>query len=198
MTFSNPQVEESVRQAFKHFNRFMLLMWRLGLGGWLNAWPEKGGRILVLAHTGRKTGQRRLTPLNYALVDGELYCTAGFGAAAHWYRNLLAHPQGEVWLPGEHWAVVAADITDHPDKLALLRNVLKGSGIVAPLLGVDPHTLSDADLERLTNSYRLVHLRRTQRLDPPVQPGDPGDLVWVWPWIALAFAGLWLAARRRR
>ena len=28
----DPRVEEQLRQGFKYFNRFMLLMWRLGLG----------------------------------------------------------------------------------------------------------------------------------------------------------------------
>jgi hypothetical protein len=81
MTITDPHTEERLRQGFKHFNRFMMLMWRLGLGPWVNAWPEVGGRIMVITHTGRKTGIRRRTPVNYTIADGEVYCTSGFGAS---------------------------------------------------------------------------------------------------------------------
>ena len=98
-----PEKLENLRQMFKQMNKFMLLMWRLGLGSWLNFWPDVGGRIMVITHTGRKTGLKRRTPVNYALVEGELYCTAGFGPMSDWYRNLKAHSQVEVWLPEGWW-----------------------------------------------------------------------------------------------
>ena len=67
---------------------------------------DLSGQIMVLTHTGRKSGLRRRTPVNYALVDGEVYCTAGFGQISDWYRNILANPQVEVWLPDGWWAGV--------------------------------------------------------------------------------------------
>jgi len=33
----------------------------------------------VITHTGRKTGRKRRTPVNYAVVRDDVYCTAGFG-----------------------------------------------------------------------------------------------------------------------
>src|SRR4030065_213664 len=36
-------IEQAVRQGFKIFNHFMIAMWRLGLGGWVNFWPSDGG-----------------------------------------------------------------------------------------------------------------------------------------------------------
>ncbi len=89
-----PEVEERLRTGFKVLNKFMLLMWRLGLGWMLNIWPAGFGRIMVITHTGRKSGLRRRTPLNYAEVDGEIYCTAGFGHISDWYRNIMADPIG--------------------------------------------------------------------------------------------------------
>ena len=68
----NLKQEEELRQFFKGFNRFMLYMWRLGLGKWVNAWPERGGQIMVLSHIGRKSGLQRRTPLNYALIGNDL------------------------------------------------------------------------------------------------------------------------------
>ena len=121
-TTSVQTTEEALRQAFKVLNRrLMVPLWRLGLGQWLNAWPTMSGRIMVLVHTGRKSGRRRFTPVNYAQVDGEVYCTAGFGAGSDWYKNIIANPAVEVWLPDGWWAGVAEDITGAPAALPLLR-----------------------------------------------------------------------------
>jgi deazaflavin-dependent oxidoreductase (nitroreductase family) len=194
-TTMSPQLESNLRQLFKRFNPFMLLLWRLGLGRWVNCWPEVGGRILVLAHTGRKTGRQRLTPLNYAEIDGQLYITAGFGAVADWYRNVMASPAIEVWLPEGWWAGVADEVTDPEQRLPLLRQVLIGSGIVAPLAGLDPHKLDDSALDAAAAGYRVVRLRRTA---PRTGPGGPGELAWVWPLATLVLALRLLARPRRR
>jgi len=192
MTTLSPRLEGQLRRAFKRFNPFMLLLWRLGLGRFINAWPEVGGRILVLAHTGRKSGRRRLTPLNYALVDGQVYVTAGFGAAADWYRNLQANPAFEIWLPEGWWAGTSEEVLDPAERLPLLRQVLIGSGVIAPLFGLNPQTLDDEALARASDGYRVIRLHRTVAR---TGEGGPGDLAWVWPLAALA---LLLSRNRRR
>jgi deazaflavin-dependent oxidoreductase (nitroreductase family) len=194
MTTLSPKLEGQLRQVFRRFNPFMLLLWRLGLGKWINCWPDVGGRILVLAHIGRKTGKRRLTPLNYAMVDGEVYITAGFGAVADWYRNIRAHPAIEVWLPEGWWAGTAEEVTDPDQRLLLLRQVLIGSGVVAPLFGLDPKTLDDAALAKATAGYRVMRLRRTAAR---TGEGGPGDLAWVWV-VATGVLLLRLGRRSRR
>lgn len=190
MTFSSPAAEERARQGFRRFNRFLVLAFRLGLARWLQFWPPVTGRILVLVHTGRRTGRLRRTPLNFAEVDGELYVTAGFGAGADWYRNVRANPQVEVWLPDGWWTAVAEDISDDPDRRRLLRAVLAGSGFAAYLFGVSPR-LPDERLDGLTGKYRLLRLRRT---GARTGPGGPGDLAWLWPPTVV----LLLRHRRRR
>ncbi len=193
MTIADPCIEEGLRQMFKRFNRFMLLLWRLGLGLWVNTWPEVGGRIMVITHTGRKTGIQRRTPVNYAIVDGEVYCTAGFGTISDWYRNIRANPEVEVWLPDGWWAGVAEEVTDSEARLPLLRQVLIGSGFAARVAGIDPITMTDAELEAATASYRLIHIKRTEAR---TGPGGPGDLAWVWPLATMIL--LPLALRRRK
>lgn len=178
MTTIDPQIEERLRQGFKRFNRFMLLMWRLGLGPWVNAWPPVFGRIMVITHTGRKSGLRRRTPVNYAIVDGELYCTAGFGPVSDWYRNVMANPQVEVWLPDGWWAGVAEDVTDSEARIPLLRQVLIASGFAAYAAGIDPRKMTNEELDAVTANYRLIHIRRTEAR---TGPGGPGELSWVWP-----------------
>ncbi|MEW5868836.1 MAG: nitroreductase family deazaflavin-dependent oxidoreductase [Chloroflexota bacterium] len=192
MTIST-QTEETARQVFKRFNRFMLLLWRLGLGPWVNAWPEVGGRILVLTHTGRKSGLKHRTPINYAVVDGEIYCSAGFGHITDWYRNILASPQVEVWLPDGWWQGIAEDVSQSEQRLAFMRQVIIASGFAGPLFGVDANSMDDAELEQATRDYRLIHIRRTQ---PRTGPGGPGELSWIWP--LATFILLPLALRRCR
>jgi deazaflavin-dependent oxidoreductase (nitroreductase family) len=159
----------------------------------INGWPAVGGRILVLTHTGRKSGLKRRTPVNYAVVDGELYCTAGFGRLSDWYRNITADPQVEIWLPDSWWTATIEDIGDSEKRLSLMRQVLLGSGLVAPMLGLDPRKLTDEELDAATAKYRLLHIRRREAR---TGPGGPGDLAWIWP--LSTFILLLLALLRRK
>jgi len=194
MTISDPLIEERLRQGFKRFNRFMMLMWRLGLGPWVNVWPEVGGRIMVITHTGRKTGIRRRTPVNYTIADGEVYCTAGFGSKSDWYRNISANPEVEVWLPNGWWTGVAEEITDPGTRMPLLRQVLIDSGFAAHAAGIDPVGITNQELEAVTADYRLIHIRRTGAC---AGPGGPGDLAWVWPLATMILLPLVLFRRRK-
>jgi len=194
-TDMDPQLAEFLRRAFWWLNRFMIFMWRLGLGIWLND-ARTSGQIMVITHIGRKSGLRRQTPVNYALVDGELYCTAGFGRISDWYRNIRAQPKVEVWLPHGRWMGEVDDITDSPDYLYLLRQVLIGSGFAALLAGINPRTMSDEDLIAVSRGYRLLHIRRTSAA---TGPGGPGDLAWVWPIAtSILLFMLWRPFRRLR
>jgi deazaflavin-dependent oxidoreductase (nitroreductase family) len=174
----DPRLEEQLRQGFKYFNRFMLLMWRLGMGPLLNMGPAMAGRYMVITHTGRKSGMKRRTPVNYAVVDDEIYCTAGFGGGSDWYRNIIANPQVEVWLPDGWYAGVAEEVMHPEARLPLLRDVLIGSGFAALAAGVDPTKMTDEELDAATKEYRLIHIRRVAAR---TGADGPGDLVWVWP-----------------
>jgi len=187
VSLTSPQ-EQGLRRLFRRFNTLMVLLWRLGLGPWLNAWPALTGRILVLVHSGRRSGRRYYTPLNYALVDEEVYCVAGFGPAADWYRNVLVNPQVEVWLPDGWWAAVAEEVTDVEKRWFLLRAVLESSGLAAALFGVSPR-LDEPLLRQRTAEYRVIRLRR---IAARTGRGGPGDLVWLWPLITL---WVWLRGR---
>ena len=184
--------EDNLRIIFKIFNRFMLLLWRLGLGSWGNG-TTFGGSLMVIKHTGRKTGLVRHTPVNYAIVNGDVYCTAGFGKVSDWYRNIMVHPEVEVWLPDGRWAGIAEDATDDEYSHLLLQQVIIASGFAGPLFGVNPKKLSDEDFKDLLESYRLIRIRRADAL---TGSGGPGDLSWIWP--LSTFVLLWLLIRKRR
>ncbi|HNP71749.1 MAG TPA: nitroreductase family deazaflavin-dependent oxidoreductase [Kouleothrix sp.] len=195
MRTDTPPASVLARRAFRAFNRFMVLLWRLGLGPWLNAWPSVGGRIMVLTHTGRASGQRRRTPLNYTIADGDIFCAAGFGPGSDWYRNILRAPDVELWLPDGWWAGVAEDVSGCAERLPLLRAVLRASGFAARLAGIDPDRLDDAALARATSGYCLVRIRRAAAR---TGPGGPGDMAWLWPSATLLLLALRLRPRRAR
>jgi len=184
--------EDNLRSAFKAFNRFMIMIWRLGLGSWGNG-TEYGGYVMVIKHTGRKTGLTRLTPVNYAVIEGDIYCTAAFGERVDWYQNLLCNPAVEVWLADGRWAGTAEDVTEIENRAAILRRVVVASGFAGPLFGVNPKRLSDEDFEALLSDYRLIRIRPEEAL---TGPGGPGDLAWIWP--LSTFVLLWWLLRRRK
>lgn len=185
--------EGNLRRIFKSFNRFMLLLWRLGLGAWGNG-TSVGGSLMVIKHTGRKTGATYHTPVNYTLVDGDIYCTAGFGKISDWYLNILANPEVEVWLPDSRWKGTAQDVTKDDNSHFIFRQVLIASGFAGPLFGVNPKQLSDLDLINLLESYRLIRIKPS---DAVTGPGGPGDLAWVWPVATFTLLGLLLFRRRK-
>jgi deazaflavin-dependent oxidoreductase (nitroreductase family) len=193
MTEMPIETAKKLQRGFKYFNKFMLLMWRLGWGPWVNWWPKVGGRILIITHTGRKSGLQRRTPVNYSTVDGDIYCLSGFGRISDWYRNIKADSNVEVWLPDGWWAGVAEEVTDPERRLPLLRQVLVDSGFAAFAAGINPYKISDEDLARITTEYRLIRIRRTAER---TGSGGPGDLVWVWPLATMIL--LPLAFRRRK
>jgi deazaflavin-dependent oxidoreductase (nitroreductase family) len=187
--------EERLRQGFKKYlNPFMLTMWRLGLGIWFKICPGISGNVMVLTHIGRKTGIKRYQPLNFAIVDDDIYCVAAFGSISDWYRNIRTNPNVEVWLPNGWWTGVAEDISDSPSRTHLIRQVMIGSGFAAYAAGLNPHKMTDEELETESKKYRIL---RIQRKSARTGSGGPGDLSWVWQLTTLILLGLMFFRRRR-
>ncbi|WP_406410346.1 nitroreductase family deazaflavin-dependent oxidoreductase [Streptomyces halstedii] len=90
--------------------RLPVHLFRVGLG------PLFRKRLLLLVHTGRVTGEQRRTVLEVVAaerVDGRRAWTvaSGFGARAHWYRNLRAAPQAVAQVGRVYHAVSARFLT---------------------------------------------------------------------------------------
>lgn len=88
--------------------RLHIFVYRLtggSVGGLLSGLPN-----LLLTTVGRKTGQRRTTPLFY-LPDGDRFIVvASYGGnpkAPAWWTNLLANPTGWVQVGHRHFEVRA-------------------------------------------------------------------------------------------
>ncbi len=167
-----------LRQGFKYFNKFMLLMWRMGMGKMINFSPSTIGRMMVIVHTGRKSGLTRYAPVNYATIDDDVYCMAGFGAKTHWYQNIMAKPDIEVWMPDGWWTGIAEDVTDREDRLSIIREVMIASGFATPLFeGIQPRTISDEKLAEVAADYRLIRIQRGEACSGK---GGPGELSGLW------------------
>jgi deazaflavin-dependent oxidoreductase (nitroreductase family) len=83
--------------------------------------PFENMPLLLLHHTGAKSGQERVAPLAY-LPDGDRYVifASKAGAPTHpaWYHNLLAHPETSIELGTGTIAVTAREATgDERDRL---------------------------------------------------------------------------------
>ena len=156
-TKSTTKQMDSLRKGFRVMNRFMVFMWKLGMGRMVNFWPAVVGRIMVIKHRGRKSGKEYLTPVNYVPVNGKIYCTAGFGSGSDWYRNIQADPNVELWLPNGKRKARAEDISDSPERIFLLRQVIIASGFAGPMFGVDQKKLNGEQFDKATKDYRLVH-----------------------------------------
>ena len=154
-SFNQKQLN-TLRKVFHALNRFMVFMWKIGWGRLINFWPAVIGRIMIIKHRGRKSGKEYLPPVNYAIVDGEIFCTAGFGSISDWYRNMLANPNIELWLPQGKCKAQAKDVSASPKRIFLLKQVIIASGFAAPLFGVDLKK-PDAEFDAMTKDYRLIH-----------------------------------------
>ena len=100
-TFS--QLPKSVFQFIKRPPQFA---YAIGLG------PIIGKLILLLTTTGRVTGLRRVTPLQYEAVGDVLYVGSARGMKADWVQNILVHPQVEVRVKNQQIKGTAQVITN--------------------------------------------------------------------------------------
>jgi deazaflavin-dependent oxidoreductase (nitroreductase family) len=70
----------------------------------------RGGNVLLLTMTGRKTGQQRTVPLIYIMDGSDYILTASTGGAPKhpgWFFNLRANPQAVIQVKDRQFNVVA-------------------------------------------------------------------------------------------
>lgn len=65
-----------------------------------------GKRIVMLEHTGRRSGKLRQTPLEVVHREGDSYILcSGTGPNADWYRNLHSNPAAGLWVGSKRYEV---------------------------------------------------------------------------------------------
>jgi deazaflavin-dependent oxidoreductase (nitroreductase family) len=95
----------------KNIQKLHRVLYALGLG------PLIGRIILLLTTTGRKSGLKRVTPLQYEKIGGDYYLGAARGTHADWVQNILANPQVDIRVGARHLCGMAEVVTD-PSKFA--------------------------------------------------------------------------------
>jgi deazaflavin-dependent oxidoreductase (nitroreductase family) len=131
---------------------------------------------MILKTIGRKTGKVRYVPVNYAIMNGDIYCMAGFGKGTLWYRNLQSQPNIEIITPSGPVAGVAEDATNSKEAIRILRQLLKNSGFAGFFTGFNPFAISDTELREKTKDFPLVRIRPT---GVGSGAGDAGGWLWV-------------------
>jgi deazaflavin-dependent oxidoreductase (nitroreductase family) len=74
----------------------------------------EGAPMLLLTHTGGKTGTRRTNPLMYQPFDGRIFVFAtkgGSPAHPHWFLNIKAEPDVTVEIGDETFQATAMEVT---------------------------------------------------------------------------------------
>jgi deazaflavin-dependent oxidoreductase (nitroreductase family) len=93
-------------QRMKNIQTLHRLMYAVGLG------PLVGKVILLLTTIGRKSGLKRVTPLQYEEINGKYYLGSARGLKADWVRNIQAHPDVEIRVKSMNFQGQAEVVTD--------------------------------------------------------------------------------------
>jgi len=178
-----------MRKGFRILNRFFTVpAFRLGLGRFIGS--PFGGYMMVIKNRGHLSGKIRYTPVNYAIANGNIYCTAGFGSVSHWVKNLTNDPNVELLLPGGAIAATAEIVKPQKEKRAMLRQVLINSGFAAYVFGgINAARVTEEKLSELTREYIVLRFHPT---GIGAGPSDPSGWFWVWPTAALIALIWWL------
>jgi deazaflavin-dependent oxidoreductase (nitroreductase family) len=92
------------------FNKTLIEQFRAN-GGKIPEGPFKGGRLLLLTTTGRRSGQDRVNPLAFTRDGDRHIVIASKGGAPtnpEWYLNLVANPQVTVEVGDERFTAKAS------------------------------------------------------------------------------------------
>ncbi len=141
-------------QHMKHIQKLHRVMYAIGLG------PIVGKLILLLTTTGRKSGLKRVTPLQYEEIDGKYYLGSARGLKADWVRNIQVNSQVEIRVKSLHFEGQAEVVAD-PVRLAdFLEIRLERHPRMIGLLMEKIHGLSKSptreELEKLAEAEALV------------------------------------------
>ena len=180
-----------LQRGFRYVNRYVAVpLLEAGLGPLCNT--PLTGSLMVLRTRGRSSGLWRDAPLGYLILDGHVYCTAGFGYRTQWVRNIQADPRVQVLLPTIAVTGVAEEVTDPAEWSRGMRALLASMGIISRSMIGDVRRASDEGLQAMAGGLPLIRIRVTGL---GVGPFDPGGRGWVLPTV-LSLA--WLGNRLRR
>jgi deazaflavin-dependent oxidoreductase (nitroreductase family) len=142
-----------LKPMLKRMNRFMRKIYGARFPG--------RRMILLMTTTGRKSGEPRVTPLQYELIDGIRWVGSGWGMDADWLKNIRRNPHVTVQVGGDRYNArteLIEDVARVTDflKLRLDRHPLM-IGLMLRAQGL-PVKYNRQDLERLAMDIIVVKL----------------------------------------
>jgi deazaflavin-dependent oxidoreductase (nitroreductase family) len=158
MTQSKP-TKNPPRGCSRYLWRLPILLYRFGLGGLL------GDRMLLLEHTGRKSGMKRqavIEVVRHDQVSGAFIIASGFGEKSDWYQNLLKTPGAVIQVGRKRINVTASRLEPAAAEDEILDYARRHPTAIRSLSG-----LMGYPLEETEDGYR--HLGRVLpmiRLEP--------------------------------
>lgn len=133
-------------------------LYAIGLG------PIIGGFILLLITTGRKSGMKRVTPLQYEKIGEDYFLGAARGVNADWVRNIQADPQVQILVGAKQFQGTAEVVTD-PTRFAdfieiRLQRHPRMIGLIMEKAHGLPKRPSRAQLEEMakTEAFVVIHI----------------------------------------
>ena len=137
-----------------------LYRWHLG---WL-----LGKRLLLLIHTGQRSGLRRQTVLEvveYRKDGPEVVVANGFGPNSDWLRNIQAKSDEEVTIGRQHFAA-SHRFLDEEEAVAAIRGYELRNRLIAPIVRAGfswlvgwKYRSTDTDRRRLVRQIPLLAFR---------------------------------------
>jgi deazaflavin-dependent oxidoreductase (nitroreductase family) len=104
-------IQSEFWSRMKNIQRIHRLLYAIGLG------PIVGNIVLLLTTTGRKSGLKRITPLQYEEINGNYYLGSARGTRSDWYRNIEMDNRIEVKVKYRRFRGTAETVTD-PNRIA--------------------------------------------------------------------------------
>jgi len=123
------------------------------------------GVVLLLTTIGRKSGQPRVTPLQFEADQGVIYVAAARGPHADWFRNIQANPYVKVQIADRSFDGLAEPIVDSARVADFLLLRLKRHPIMmrAMLAMEGQWHCQRTDLERFAANKALVAIRLLEK-----------------------------------
>jgi deazaflavin-dependent oxidoreductase (nitroreductase family) len=158
MITGNKEKTKRILNRWKKINKIVIFLYEIGFLPLFGI----GGFILLLYTKGRRSGKKRVTPLEYRQREGSLILFSGRGHRSDWYRNLMAYPEDVKLKLGFKMYEPLVDFISEPEELEeylrwYINAYPKSSRF---LFGWDPKRddLETSDLSSLVNILKIVKL----------------------------------------
>jgi deazaflavin-dependent oxidoreductase (nitroreductase family) len=149
-------IYEKIPKSLWRLMKLPRVLYKLGLYRFM------GHVVLLITTIGRKSGLKRVTPLQYEQIDDAYYVASARGSKADWYQNILFNPNVEVQVKSHRFHAVAEPTTD-PSHIAdflqvrlkrhpiMVGNMLRSEGL--------PKNPTREQLEQFAEKSAMVMIR---------------------------------------